>query len=96
LKADTWIWVIVQDAGGKEQYFGQQDAATGRDFIPAFHQKEDAQRCLGRLVPARHPAVEIQAVCYGDLARDAAANGFGIVMLNADGEILARIRPDAD
>ena len=92
LKPDRWIWVIVQSTGGAEQYFGQQDAETGTAFIPAFYEKEDAQQCMGRLVPAQKPPPEVQAVCYGDLARDAAANGFGILMLNAEGEILAKIK----
>ncbi len=95
LKADTWIWVIVQNSGGAEHYFGQQDAETGAAFIPAFHQKEDAQLCLGRLVPTRQPTSEVQAVCYGDLARDAAENGFDILMLSADGDILAKIEPES-
>lgn len=93
VKADTWIWVIVQNTGGSEHYFGQQDAETGVAYIPAFHQKEEAQLCLGRLVPARQPTAEVQAVCYSDLARDAAENGFAIVMLNAEGEILAKLEP---
>ena len=36
LKEDTWIWVIVQDPSGNEQFLGQHDDEKDVSFIPAF------------------------------------------------------------
>jgi hypothetical protein len=43
---DQWVWVIVQDPGGKEQFLGQHDQQENISFIPAFHSKEEAQQCF--------------------------------------------------
>ena len=44
IRADTWIWVVIQDPGAKEQFLGQLDEDKSESFIPAFYQKEDAQQ----------------------------------------------------
>jgi hypothetical protein len=36
---------------------------------------------------------EIQAIFFDELAEDAVKNGFMIFMLNAEGEILKKIKP---
>ena len=50
LKADTWIWVIVQDPSGNEQFLGQHDDEKDVSFIPAFYEKDDARQCLIQLI----------------------------------------------
>jgi hypothetical protein len=93
LSADTWVWVVVQDPDGDEQFLGQLDAEQNTSFIPAFLQKEDAQQCLTRMHRQKGKKYEIQAIFFGELAKDAAQNGFMIFMLNAEGEILEKIQP---
>jgi len=86
----TWVWVIVQEPERKAQYAGQFDRETGISYIPVFLQKDDALQCVTRIVPEKNIAREVQAVCFGDLARDAAQNGFAVFVLNTEGRILAK------
>ena len=91
LKSDSWIWVVVQEPGVNEQFLGQIDESNNEAFIPAFHQKEDAQQCLIKLQTEKGKKYEVQAICYGELAKDAAKNDFMIFMLGANGEILEKL-----
>lgn len=93
LNADTWIWVVVQDAGGNEQFVGQYNEETNVSFIPAFYQKEDAEQCLIHIPRQKGKKYEIQAVLFEDLSQDASKNGFNIFMLSAEGDILQKIVP---
>ncbi len=93
LKDDTWIWVIVQDPGGDEQFLGQFDGRKKISFIPAFFHKEDAELCLPFMLRQIGKKYEIQAIFFDELSKDAAKNGFMIFMLNAEGEILEKIQP---
>jgi len=93
LTSDTWIWVIVQDPGGNEQFLGQYDDKKDVSFIPAFYEKDNAQQCLIQLITEKGEKYETQAVLFEELAKDAAQHGFSIFMLNADGEIREEIAP---
>ena len=93
LNADTWIWVVVQDAGGNEQFVGQHNEETNVSFIPAFYQKEDAEQCLIHIPRQKGKKYEVQAVLFEDLSQDASKNGFNIFMLSAEGDILQKIVP---
>jgi hypothetical protein len=93
IKDETWVWVVVQDPGGDEQFLGQIDAKKNCSFIPAFYQKEDAQQCFIQMHRQKGQKYEIQAIFFDELAKDAAKNGFVIFMLNAEGEILEKIQP---
>jgi len=93
IRADTWIWVVIQDPGANEQFLGQLDEDKSESFIPAFYQKEDAQQCLIQLKTEKGKKYEVQAICYDELAKDAAKNDFMIFMLTGDGEILKKITP---
>jgi hypothetical protein len=93
LNADTWIWVVVQDAGGNEQFVGQHNEETNVSFIPAFYQKEDAEQCLIRIARQKGKTYEVQAVLFENLSQDASKNGFNIFMLSAEGDILKKITP---
>jgi hypothetical protein len=94
IKSDTWIWVVVQDPGQDEQFLGQFDEGRNEAFIPAFYQKEDAQQCLIQLKTEKGRKYEVQAICYEELAKDAAKNDFIIFMLNEGGKILKKMTPD--
>jgi hypothetical protein len=93
LTSDTWIWVVVQNPGADEQFLGQHDRDQDVSFIPAFFNKEDAQQCLVHMATQKRDKYEVQAIFFGELAKDAAKNGFMIFMLNAEGEILEKIEP---
>jgi len=92
-KDDTWVWVIVQDPGGNEQFLGQHDDQKDVSFIPAFHEKDMAQQAVGKLITEKGKKYEAQAILLDELSKDAAQHGFLIFMLNADGEILKEITP---
>ena len=93
IKPDTWIWVVVQNPGPKEQFLGQQYEDENVSFIPAFFEKEDAQQCLIHMNTNKGDKYEVQAIFYKELAEDAAKHDFKIFILNADGEILEKITP---
>ncbi|UCG08285.1 MAG: hypothetical protein JSV83_06460 [Desulfobacterales bacterium] len=93
ITADTWVWVVVEDPGGDEQFLGQFDEKRNISFIPAFYQKEDAQQCFAQMHRQKEKKYEVQATFFGELAIDAAKHGFMIFMLNREGEILEKIQP---
>ena len=95
LTAESWIWVIVQNPGGDEQFLGQYDDKKDISFIPAFYEKDTANQCLGRLITEKGRKYEAQAILYEELTKDAAQHGFYIFMLNSAGEILEEIAPGA-
>jgi hypothetical protein len=92
-KDGPWIWVIVQDPGGNEQFLGQHDNEKDVSFIPAFHEKDIAQQAVGKLITEKGTKYEAQAILLEELSKDAAQHGFLIFVLNADGEILKEITP---
>ena len=93
IKSDTWIWVGIQDPGTNEQFLGQLDEDKNELYIPAFYQKEDAQQFLIQLKTEKGKKYEVQAIFFDKLAEDAAKNNFMIFILNAEGEILKKIKP---
>ena len=93
IKLDTWIWVVIQNPGANEKLLGQLDEEKNESFIPAFYDKEDAQQCLIKMKTEPTNKYEVQAICFGELAKDAAKNDFMIFMLAEDGKILKKITP---
>ena len=91
--ADQWVWVVVQDAGGKEQFLGQHDNLEDISYIPVFRSKEEAQQCFMNMALRKNCKYEVQAILLKVLAKDAAANEFMIFLLNGNGEILEKIKP---
>ena len=90
---DNWIWVVVQDPGDKEQFLGQHDKTENISFIPAFHTKDAAQQGLLNLARDKNRKYEVQAILYEELAKDAAANGFMIFLIDENGDVLEKIKP---
>ncbi|MGD8880852.1 MAG: hypothetical protein PVI82_03105 [Desulfobacterales bacterium] len=90
---DQWVWVVIQDPGGREQFLGQQDKQEDISFIPTFHSKEDAQQCFMNMARQKGSKYEVQAILYEELAKAAAASGFMIFMLSETGEVLEKIKP---
>ena len=90
---DRWVWVVIQDPGGQEQFLGQHDKQENISFIPIFHSKEDAQQCFMNMARQKSSKYEVQAILYEELAKEAAASGFMIFLLNETGEVLEKIKP---
>jgi len=92
-KNDQWVWVLVQDPDHRGEILGQQDNENDISFIPAFLDKEQAQRCYNFLVRDEGKKDEFQAIIYEDLVQHAVDNGFFIFILDASGKIVEKIEP---
>ena len=92
IKKDQWVWVVVQDPGGNEQFLGQHDDEKNESFIPVFLEKEEAQQGLNFLVSEKGKKYEVQAIQYTDLVERAAEHGFMLFMLSGAGEVLEKIK----
>jgi hypothetical protein len=91
IEKDQWVWVVIQDPGGVEQFLGQQDAKNDETFIPVFLEKEEAQQGLSFLVREKGLKYEVQAILYEDLSQRAGEYGFMLFLLNGAGEVLEKI-----
>ena len=90
---DQWVWVVVQDPGGNEQFVGQHDRQENISFIPAFEDKESAQQGFLNLTRQSGHKYEVQAILREELLKDAAAGGFMVFLLGENGEVLEKIKP---
>ena len=93
IQENPWVWVVVMDPGGNEQFLGQHYKDGDISFIPTFLNKEDALECLDHLTRDKEKKYEIQAIQYEELAHDAAEHKFMLFVLNGAGEILEKISP---
>ena len=93
VKEDQWVWIIVQDPGKDEKFLGQHDEENDISFIPAFIEKEDAQRGLIQLKTDINSLYEPQAVLYEELLAHSKEHGFEVFVLNGRGEILEKTVP---
>jgi hypothetical protein len=87
---DTWVYVVVVNPGGHEQYFGIADDERG-SFIPVFLTKEDAQAGLLDMPRKKNNTYEVQAVLLDELQKDASASGFNLCFLDSQGRLLDKI-----
>jgi hypothetical protein len=93
IRKDQWVWVVVQDPGGQEQFLGQYDQEKDVSFIPLFLEKEEAQQCLNIMPHETGHTYEVQAIRYDDLSGRAVENGFMLFVLNGAGEVVDKIKP---
>ena len=91
VEKDQWVWVVVQDPGGNEQFLGQHDQEKNESFIPTFLEKEEAQQGFTLMTHEKGHKYEVQAILFEDLSHRAAENGFIILILNGSGEVLRKI-----
>jgi hypothetical protein len=92
-RKDDWVYVAVENPGGREQFVGYTDESSGVSYIPAFANKEEAQACFINMPRETGKKYEVQAVLFGELAKDAVANTFLIFMLDGEGRIRNKIDP---
>ena len=93
VQGNQWVWVIVQDPGGNEQFLGQRDDEEGISIIPTFLEKDEAQECLKYLDRDTRKDYEVQAIQYEELAHYSGKNGFKLFILNGSGEIIEKVDP---
>ncbi len=93
IQGNPWVWVVVLDPGGNEQFLGQHDKEKDVSFILTFLEKEEALECLKHMTLEEGQKYEIQAIQYEELARNSVENGFMLFILNGSGEILEKIKP---
>ena len=91
IKADTWLYVVIQKKGVNEQIVGQTDTEQDLSYIPAFKSKEEAQQAMFHLQLEKKSKYEVQAVIYEDLASHAREGGFVIFLLDEEGKVLERL-----
>jgi len=93
IQGNPWVWVVVLDPGGNEQFLGQHYKEEDISFIPTFLEKEEALECLDHMTRDEEKKYEIQAIQYEELAHDAAEHKFMLFILNGAGQILEKITP---
>lgn len=91
IKNDDWVWVVVQDPGGNEQFLGQQEQESRVAFIPMFKEKEHALMCMPLMTRDKKATYEAQAVIYSDLKEQAASSGFTLFLLDSEGRVLEKL-----
>lgn len=94
LKRDEWVYVVIQNPGNDETIVGQRDTERQIDFIPVFKNKEDALQGVAHMAKAPGRKIEIQAILYEDLLEFARQGGFLLFVLDGDGRVLTKVRPD--
>ena len=94
LEDESWVWIVMQRIKAKEETVGQHYEKEDISFIPAFLKKDDAQKSYKKMALAQDIPTEIQAIRFRYLKDEAFQNGFLIFIINENGEILDKIRPD--
>ena len=90
IENDDWVWVVVQDPGGNEQYLGQHEEESNVSFIPMFADKEDTLMCMNLMTRDKKIKSEAQAVIFSDLKEQAANSGFVLYLLDGEGLVLEK------
>jgi hypothetical protein len=93
IKADSWVYVLVQDPDSRERIVGQREPEHQISFIPAFMDKEAAMQGVVNLPKDRGHKYEIQAILYEDLERYAVESDFLIFILDDQGRIIDKRSP---
>jgi hypothetical protein len=93
IENDQWVWVVIQNPGGDEQFLGQQDEKEGVSFIPVWLEKDAALDGLRLLAKDQGVKYEVQAIQYDTLAPKAAEAGFKLFVLDASGKLIEQIAP---
>lgn len=92
-KENPWVWVVVQDPEGDNQFLGQHDEEKDINFIPFFSEKDDAIQCQPNLRRIPGQKYEVQAIQYSDLAEHAYKNEFLLFSLDGTGKVLDIVQP---
>jgi hypothetical protein len=91
--SEVWYYIIVQNPGtGDEEVMGFEEAGKGRNFIPVFATREDAQQCF-LLMPKdlMKNSYEVQAIIQEDVLSHADRHGYGVFLLDARSSVRAKL-----
>lgn len=94
IDADAWVYVVVQNPGPNESIVGQHDAGNDIAFIPVYKDRDTALQGVIHLAKEPGQAFEIQAIIFEDLSRYAVEGGFLLFILDARGQVEAKLTPD--
>ncbi len=87
----SWVYIVVQDPGGNEQFLGLKDEENEISFIPAFIKKEEAQDGFLNIPREKGKKYEIQAIIFEDLKKYAKENGLVVFILDGEGKVLKMV-----
>ncbi len=90
-ETDAFVWVVVQEPGGNEEFLGQYDSQNDISFIPVFSTREEALVALGQMARDPKKKYEPQAIDRKQVTHHALSNGFVVFRLNEYGQILEKI-----
>lgn len=90
---DQWVFAVIQEPEKNPQYLGQHDDEKNVSYIPIFLEKDHALQCINLLKKDKSLKYEVQAVFYGELAKDAKKNNFLILVLDGEGKIVEWLEP---
>ena len=90
---DLWVWVVVQDPEGAEQFLGQFNEEQKVSFIPVFPDKEEAEKGLKGLAKDESLKYQVEAIRYREIVEHASRNGFHLYVINGDGGIIEKAAP---
>ncbi len=93
IKADSWVYVLVQNPGSQEHIVGHREPEHQIAFIPTFLDKEAAMQGVVNLPKDKGHKYEIQAIIYEDLEKYAAEEQFLIFILDDQGRIIDKRPP---
>lgn len=93
IEKDTWVFVIVKKAGSNEHLAGLHDDLDGLNFIPAFYEKDHAEKCLPAFFKDVKTDYEVQAIIYEELSSYASENDFMVYLVDVKGNIIEKINP---
>ncbi len=92
-KNDQWVYAVIQEPEKNPQYLGQHDDDKDVSYIPIFLEKDHALQCIILLKKYKTLKYEIQAVFYGELAKDAKDNNFLVLVLDGEGKVVDWLEP---
>ncbi len=93
IKADSWVYVLVQNPGRNEHIVGHREPEHQVSFIPTFMDKEAAMQGVINLPKDKGHKYEIQAIIFEDLEKYAAGEDFLIFILDDQGRIIDKRSP---
>jgi len=93
IEKDAWVFVIIKNAGSNEHLSGLYDDVDNLNFIPAFLEKDHAEKGLAGMFGDTENNYEVQAIIYEELSSYASKNDFKVYMLDIKGNIINKISP---
>ncbi len=85
---NKWVYAIIQEPEKNPQYLGQHDEEKDVAYIPAFMEKDHALKCINMFKKDKSLKYETQAVVFEELIKDAKENGFLVLIMDGEGNVV--------